>query len=109
MNENNDQGNEHLFSIKCQNNKNSIEKVIIQIDNIELSHQVTEVLHKKSRLSSTEFENHLRNFETASLEIKYPSSLFDSIYKQLCNLKKKISHRQESSFRFLSVKSSKQI
>lgn len=46
---------------------------------------------QKNQLNSTEFENHLSNFETVSLELKYPSSSFDEIYMQLLNLKKKIS------------------
>ncbi|KAK8840993.1 hypothetical protein M9Y10_027830 [Tritrichomonas musculus] len=91
LNENNDQGSEHLFSILYQNKEKSLEKVIFQINEIELSRQATKTLNSKDRLNSAEFKNLLSNFETVSLEIEYPSSVFDIIYNQLLNLKTEVS------------------
>ena len=89
LNKNNDQRGEHLFSIVCQNKERSLEKVIFKINEIELSHQAIEMLYNKSQLISTEFENLLSDFESVSLEIKYPSSLFNNIYSQSVDLKRK--------------------
>ena len=91
LNENNDQGSGHLFSILYQNKEKSLEKVIFHINEIELSRQATKSLNSKDRLNSAEFKNLLSNFETVSLEIEYPSSVFDIIYNQLLNLKTEVS------------------
>lgn len=55
LNSNNDQIGQHLFSFACKNKEKNIEEIICQINEIELSHQVTEVLHAKSQLNSTDF------------------------------------------------------
>lgn len=93
LNEKNDQRNDNLFSIKCQNNEKSLEENICKMNEIEISHQAIEILQAKNQLWSIEFENHLTNFGAVSFEIKYPSSTFDNIYAQTLNLKNKINER----------------
>lgn len=93
-----DQKGEHFFLITNQDKEKKLSEVIFQINEIELSYQMTEILQAKSQLQSPKFEQQLKHFNTVSLEVRYTATTtnaattYDAICNQLLNLKNKTKH-----------------
>ena len=85
----------HYFSIVSQQGpKTSLKKGIKDLIQIELSHEVTEILNKaKISLNSPEFLNYIRHLSTISLEVAYPAKNFDKIYDELLSAKGQLEHQ----------------
>ena len=84
---------DHFFSIKVKSinkkeNKIELEEGILDLHQVQISHFATEKIIERMPINSSEFSEHLHNFNEVSIEVKYPSSTFRTIYDQLLSMKR---------------------
>ena len=56
---------------------------------ITLLYSTLEVIVSKSSIESSEFSSYIGEFELVNIDIKYPTTSFETIYEQVLNLRKK--------------------
>ncbi|KAK8835514.1 hypothetical protein M9Y10_044356 [Tritrichomonas musculus] len=61
---------------------------IINEDSVQILYNITEILYKNRSFDTLEFNNILNQFNSVSIEIQFPSSLFDNIYQNVMLVKK---------------------
>ena len=80
---------EKQISKNSPNNANeSFVQIVKNDEQILIKSNMTEILNENQIFNKEEFLNQVNNFECIFIEVKYPSSVFESIYNKLMNLKK---------------------
>lgn len=78
----------YLYIEIISNNIDQPLNEIINEDTVQILYNITEILYKNRSFDTLEFNNILNQFNSVSIEIQFPSSIFNNLYQSVMLIKK---------------------